>query len=485
MRATLWMATLGLTAFAAPRFAVAGDDAKKEDAGVRLALTAPVEDVRAAVAERAVFDGIDVVFPPKESAVVLRRAGTPLNERDWLVTQLQDLDKALATRAKLRGLTDDGLRSKFDSVCRVPPVEAYYALEERDPVLIEIVRRGGDVWRDRLRANLDQLEKWRESVATDAGTRSWDAHDLEILTALRRVEGKPDPVRMEVAAPEPCVYPDLSTVSLRIVNHDDLAVTMTRGGDYRSGREGRYGVEARDAKGQLLPGIEWSSGFGGGMFARERKASGEGLGTKLPLSRYVAQLDPGEYRVRIHYSDWAHIADPDAFLGAVTVTSEAFTIRVLPRVIETTHDEQARLAALAEELPAKGPVQVLEGRYGPWAHTFVPPDSAAGRLLDAGWTALPALAKFASRSDADPLRRAWAFAVLHGITGRLAPTRTNVIGDFETHSESFSGLTGGGFSRSSSSVTTAGRPTIDSAAQADMATAWAKIATVVQLKETK
>jgi hypothetical protein len=226
--------------------------------------------------------------------------------------------------------------------------------------------------------------------------------------------------------------------------------------------------------------------MGGGMCAREPIATDASLCTSLPLSKYVAQLDPGEYRIRIHYSDWDSIGDADGFLGVVTVASPQFTIRVLPRVIETTHEGQAQLAALADALPVKGPVQVLEGAYGEWAHEFVPPDSAAGKLSAAGWSAVPVLVRFVGRPDAHQMRRAWAFAVLHGITGRLAPTASNVIGDFSTHSDGFRRVTGGGFSQSSQTVTTPrGADAIDPAAQAAFAQAWAKVAAVVELKETK
>jgi hypothetical protein len=258
---------------------------------------------------------------------------------------------------------------------------------------------------------------------------------------------------------------------------------MTRGGDYRSGREERYHVEVRDAEGRIAPAREWSRfGMGGGMYARERLAPGEALGTELPFANYVAPLPPGEYRAVIRYSDVGGISAADGHLGSVTVVSEAFAFRVEPLRVETTADEQRRLAALAEKLPAKGPVQVLNGAYAEWAFEFVPPDSAAGQLLAADREAVAVLVRFVQRKDADPVRRAWGFALLYSIVGQLDPVGTGAIGGYEVHSGGMRRFTGGGWTMVSGS---SDGGTIDAAAQDALAASWAKIARGIEVRETK
>lgn len=118
-------------------------------------------------------------------------------------------------------------------------------------------------------------------------------------------------------------------------------------------------------------------------------------------------------------------------------------------------------------------MKFVEGTYGAWAHEYVSPDSAAGRLLVAGWQSVRVLAEFAARKDAEPTRRAWAFGVLYGIAGHLDPTTTRAMGAYEEHAIGFIG-TGGRF-----------RPKVDPVAQDQLAEMWATIVRGVEWRETK
>ena len=55
------------------------------------------------------------------------------------------------------------------------------------------------------------------------------------------------------------------------------------------------------------------------------------------------------------------------------------------------------------------------------AHDFIPPDSPAGKLLAAGWPAVPDLIEAALAKETVAEQRAWALSILYGITGRNNP----------------------------------------------------------------
>jgi len=221
---------------------------------------------------------------------------------------------------------------------------------------------------------------------------------------------------------------------------------------------------------------EWTNSEDGGLEAREPLAPNGAIDAALPLSRYLAPLPPGKYQSRIYYSDVMAIAGPDEHIGVVAIESDPFELHVLPRVVETSNEEQARFASLIDALPSKAPVQILVGRYGSWADGFVPPQSPAGKLFEAGWRAVPALISYVRRKDGDPVRKGWAFAILYSATGWFKPE--DAVGDYEEHWCETETVGGGGMTANSRT----GSGAVSAETQAAFAAAWAKVAAAIEVR---
>ena len=104
-----------------------------------------------------------------------------------------------------------------------------------------------------------------------------------MFTALRRLQNKPDPLRILVAGKlkESYSLDQKPRFTLLITNLDEDKRTVTgftRGGNDRSGRLARWRLEVRDQKGRMLPN-RTPFGFMGVESFRDRRWSILNLGT--------------------------------------------------------------------------------------------------------------------------------------------------------------------------------------------------------------
>jgi hypothetical protein len=91
-------------------------------------------------------------------------------------------------------------------------------------------------------------------------------HSIGSLTALRRVQHKPDPLLVSVDERKvECTYPDLPLFQAAVINVDaeQLPLELQIGGDYRTGRFERWRFEVKDKAGKYFP-IRTVFGFGKG-----------------------------------------------------------------------------------------------------------------------------------------------------------------------------------------------------------------------------
>jgi hypothetical protein len=235
------------------------------------------------------------------------------------------------------------------------------------------------------------------------------------------VQGQPDPLQIVVQGPTEleCVFPELPTLAVALRNRDPekRAVGFVEGGNYRTGRQERWRFQVHDARGRRLPVKESPSGDAGGIFGHGTLRYGEGWNTSLHMRSFVEVPEPGEYRVQILYHDSIEIAAEDFVAGRNMCRSPVLRLRVKRRVVELSDAERADLKKWLEALDEKGPVQVVGGPYGKWAHALVPPETPAGRLLTAGWKAVPVLLDGLTDERLTDKRRAWFLALLWSIIG--------------------------------------------------------------------
>lgn len=306
----------------------------------------------------------------------------------------------------------------------------------RERVLGEIVRRGGPAWEHVLATEFAEI---RQQAAASRGIeeRLRSTPTLETLCALRRVQGKGDPLKIEVAGPAKIqsVFPALPEVQVALVNGDpgNETIEFTEGGNYRSGRQARWRVEARNAAGNLFPERAQLDGTGGGLFNEGELASGARWKTSLRMESFVAALPPGQYSIRILYHDSVCIADEADVDGLILFSSDPITLTVLPMEIPQGDVDAAKVRELLASIDDKRKPKVVAGTYGKWAHEFLSPDSAQGKLLALGLPAVPPLLETLEDPKLTTTRRAVVLSLLFSLTGQVDPRdATGVLGNFDS-----------------------------------------------------
>lgn len=295
---------------------------------------------------------------------------------------------------------------------------------------------------------LRDLRGNRQSVvATEA---AWSfSNDLALLTTIRRLEGKSPPLRIDLNTDPPIksAVREPSQISVKIINQDPEreAVWFTFGGDYRSGRLSRWRIHVWDDKGKRLPPIGPSYGMGGGVYSQGELSFGESDEQTLDLASFVRISHPGQYMAQVFYRDSVTIADieNEKQLEELTIiASKKFALDVVsgPVIrIALTSAEYAESKQLIAQLTLQKTVKMIGGEYGPRYHSFISPDSAHGKLLSMGRTAVPALILRLKHPDAEYKERAWILAILDSILHERYFSPTDFDGAIDNYRCEFPG----------------------------------------------
>lgn len=285
----------------------------------------------------------------------------------------------------------------------------------------EMVRRGGNGFRATVSGALEEVRRGlKEAVDTERRGRLEDDPELELLAAVRRLEGARDPLKISVSghATLTCTFPRLPTVHVIATNDDpgQASYLYTRGGDYRSGRWARWRFEVRDEQGREMEIRERLSGIGGGMCSHDPLNPGDSFSADLDLNLYLRPLPPGRYLVRAQYADSRAISELRDLRGCIFFLSEPFTLTVEPREIRVSSEERGGIRESILRLKDAGRVKIVEGSYSPSFHTFIAPESEPGQILQRDWKAVPDLIQ-ALTGDGPALMKAWCISLLFTITG--------------------------------------------------------------------
>lgn len=292
--------------------------------------------------------------------------------------------------------------------------------EALEQLLAEMVRRGGARWQSYVAAKLEELR------APESEELRWRGPgDVELLTALRRLQGKTDPLALVLQDTSllDATFPDSPTADLLLQNVDSAgeSIAVTNGGSYRSGRFARCSVEAYGPDGKRLAPREWHAAMGGGMSSERKMAPGESMDFALPLGDYVEFARTGEFRVRIHYHDNDDIDSATNLGGRILSSSPEFRVHVLPRKLELAQARLEGLRGLVRAIDTKKPVLLVSGHWhegmGFQGEATQPED----KLFRAGWEAVPALKAALEDKATEPERRAWVFGMLWNILGLENP----------------------------------------------------------------
>jgi hypothetical protein len=290
-----------------------------------------------------------------------------------------------------------------------------------------MVRRKG-LWAGFLRGEIE-----RERATAEPA-------DLELLTALRRIQGKCDPltIRLEGENTIEAEFPELPVLEalLQNVDEDGESFYYTDGGDYRTGRLERWRVEAIGSDGCPAQVRKWPPTFGGGGYSREVMKAGESRGTlgrnengewsasyplSIPIADYV-ELDPElTYTILVQYHDQMQIADLVSTTNLLVHSSLPLQFSWKPRTIRLSAAERSRAEEWLAGLRSDDRVVVFRVPYREDMVFEGEPPRPFDGLYRMGWKALPPLLDALERDD-DPSRRAWYLATLFSMTGLVDPT---------------------------------------------------------------
>jgi tetratricopeptide (TPR) repeat protein len=346
---------------------------------------------------------------------------------------------SLGKLADAESLVEEASRSHFSALTDVELCASFDRLQIHDrktEYLLEMARRKGPTITKYLARKHDELLEARREV--DPGT-AWRHHpNLELLTALRRAQNRPDPLPVILGGPEQeeSIFPNLPVIEAALVNRDfqKKPVGYQDGGDYRSGRQERWRFDVRDARGNPVPVKPREDPEVGGLLQNLTLKHGASWDTVLDMRRFI-DLTPGEYTVRVEYHDRKEISSHLHTAGLMLCRSEPFKLTVQPRVIDVTKPDREAVKAAVAAINEKDKVRILAGTYAKADHEFIAPASPAGKILTLGWKAVPALLDELENPKLTPHRRAWVLALLFSITSWNDPRDEAVsVGRYESRS---------------------------------------------------
>jgi hypothetical protein len=180
-----------------------------------------------------------------------------------------------------------------------------------------------------------ELQKHYDALMARDETVVGFPYNLELLTALRRAEGKPDPLQIEISLADPTkvnLPAGAPAVQAKITNVDagQQPVHFTRGGDYRGGRRERWRAVLTDQHGRAVRDSNYQSFIGGGIASIGPFAFGEVDENRhaFDLRRYVAPPRSGNYRLQLFYHNELNLADEPDLTGLIVTKSEPLDVMI-------------------------------------------------------------------------------------------------------------------------------------------------------------
>jgi hypothetical protein len=332
----------------------------------------------------------------------------------------------------LRSVPDSELERIYRDACDRKPFSSD-ALHDKDTCLTEMIRRGGSHWTAFIAAELEGArpdpDEFNEPDESDAPAKPKSVcRNPRLLTALRRVQHRPDPVLLEVeGAPViETVFPEVPALAYRFKNVDDGGETLCLGNFDRGTTSSR--IEVRGADGSIVDVRRESRVIHSiqGMVSSDPIAPGASLGCGAELDEATFFPKAGDYRVRLHHhASWHDFNQANDLLdGWICERSEEFTIRVRPHGIALSPGDRRRLRERFDAIALESPVILVSNPWHPDAEYTAPASTPEDDLFRAGWNAVPVLLDVLDRGDASIQARAWALALLSDITGLHQPDVT-------------------------------------------------------------
>jgi hypothetical protein len=251
------------------------------------------------------------------------------------------------------------------------------------------------------------------------------AEILDFLTAMRRIEGIDDPLKVSIVdATVNNEWPTLPRVTLLFQNVDSSkrSFELNLAPSY-------FEIELRNDNTQQLKRLEilpHRRGVGSGYGPLQHF---EGQILELPLSDYTTELEPGEYSISVHCRPAGSMRPGADF----AYQSKVSWFDVSPRYVYQSDSEAEEIRALLKAIDRSKPPVLIDREtsigeaYGLWATRAIPVESPVGRILIQGWSAVPILLEELRDTNLSLQERSHTLAFLYSITGQLSPLHERSI----------------------------------------------------------
>jgi hypothetical protein len=338
------------------------------------------------------------------------------------ITDLGDLVLVVPGSTKyISRIDDEALAQRYELMMRLP---RWPMIES---CLLEMARRGTKHWKEFLAGELARIR-----TEDDGGRHRSNDREVLYLTALRRAQGKPDPlsVLIDPEAELETVFPEfpILTCTLRNDDVDEESFMVSDGGSYRSGRFARCRLDVTGPDGRPVPALPRFGSMGGGVLFRRELEPGELVRFSIRLLDYAAFTSPGEHRIRILYHDEEDIADEESAAGRIVSSSPTFTLRLRAREERVTRVEAEEMRRWVGEIDASETISLVSGHWRPDLRFVEEVGGPEDRLFRRGFAAVPVLIGALEDERLEPERRAWIIAMLWNITGLHNPAGYENLG---------------------------------------------------------
>lgn len=272
----------------------------------------------------------------------------------------------------------------------------------------------------------DKLHRHYQALMSTAKIHSHPVHipqNLALLTALRRAQGKPDPLLISAEWERPILA---SSTSLPILDVTIKNVDVEQEWVMYEHRNfvtplDQFQIRLVDENGRAATAVDCTRFPHDGRSSSGFLDYGKSKSYKLELRDYVQCATPGKYRLYIYYHNLERIADCADFEELIVCRSPPIDFVVEPLTIRLTKHEHETARRLLKEIDMSKQVKVVAGTYGRWAHGFVSPSSAQGQLLSLEQKAVPALMEAVGQKNLSERRTAWLLSLLFSVTGEYDP----------------------------------------------------------------
>jgi len=169
----------------------------------------------------------------------------------------------------------------------------------------------------------------KEALRESESSRILWIRRLEILAALRRLQGRADPLTIQARpmwGQREYEWPDPIEVEVTVTNTDPDGESFLWG---TPPYENQWRFDIRDADGRQQPIQVSDLRHVRGMTGAGVLRRGESWTGRLRMYCYVEPLQPGDYTIRVQYCDREPICDRANLEGLVTFSSGPFPLAVL------------------------------------------------------------------------------------------------------------------------------------------------------------